>query len=131
MTDVYDRYNYLMKNEEKFLKLYPIVAKYMCLNEYSQTAFNKILKKQREYNVRSLQEKLSEESGLREYFENQALYAKYLHEEKFVSKKKCEKIYTETLNELLMHRKESEEITKSHIQERTDILKKELKILSD
>lgn len=125
--DVYDRYDYLSKNEEKFLKLYPVVAKYMCLSEYSPTAFMIVLRKQQESNLR-LANKLDtpESEYVTIFFENQALYAKLLFEERRESKKKCDKIYKEVLNELWMTRKESERAIETYSDTKSKVLKSEL-----
>lgn len=119
--DVYDRYNYLCVNEEKFLKLYPNVARHMCLNEYSPQAFGTILRKQQDTNLKLLNEK----DSLTAYFENQALYSKLLCEEKFGSKKKCDRVYQEALNELWANRLESERAIKTYTDKRSAILKSE------
>jgi hypothetical protein len=122
--DILDRFDYLSINEEKFLKLYPIVAKHMCLGEYSRDVFNTIIKKQQETNKQSISN--PELDVLSEFFNNQALYAKLLYKSMFKSKKNCEKIFNETLSELWKNRHEVERATKDYDENHSKILKSEL-----
>jgi hypothetical protein len=119
-----DKYAHIKKNEEKFLKLYPVVAQHMCMGQYSQEALSHIIKLQQDKNIESAQIR-DPDAELEAFFMIQAEYARQLAKP-LKSKKECDKIYKTTLAELHENRVESEKAAKEYKKEILDIYKKDL-----
>lgn len=123
-SDYVDKYAFIRANEEKFLKLYPVVAKHMCMGEYSRDALAHIVKLQQAKNIESAQLR-DPDAELTAFFEIQAEYARQLATSR-KTKKECDKIYKKTLDELRENRLESEKAVENYKKEMLDVYKTDL-----
>lgn len=125
IPDMLDRYAYVTKHAEKFLRSYPVVVKHMCMNEYSRDALMKIIKLQEQQNIKNVERK-NIEYERNNFFRIQAEYARLLAKEQKKGKAKCNAIYEQTLTELHENQIESERAVRKYDADLNNTLKREL-----
>lgn len=103
-TDFESRYSYLTSakdvNIQRFLKSYPVICKYMCLDQFSESAFKHVVNLQQEKNIENVNKKATTEQQLDDFICIQAEYARQLALEQKLPVKQAKKIYKESVKEL-------------------------------